>query len=257
VSDGEVHYSIADGVASVVFDRPAQRNAMTWAMYDGLATACREVAWNPEVRVAVFRGAGGEAFVAGTDIAQFKGYTANDGVRYEHHIHASIERIEELVKPTIAVVEGFCTGGGLIIASACDFRIATPSAKFGVPIARTLGNCISAHNVARLIAAFGVARAKRMLLLAEMVGAEEALACGFVHELAAAAEIDVAAGTMAARLKEHAPLTMQAAKEIIRRLIAKGLPDDEDLIRICYGSDDFQEGITAFLAKRKPHWTGD
>jgi enoyl-CoA hydratase/carnithine racemase len=134
VSDGEVRCTIKDGVASVIFDRPAARNAMTWAMYDGLARACREIAENPEVRVAVFRGAGGEAFVAGTDIAQFAGYTAEDGVRYEHHIATSIERIEQLAKPTVAVVEGWCTGGGLIITAACDFRIATNTARFGVPI---------------------------------------------------------------------------------------------------------------------------
>ena len=256
MSEGEVHYSVADGIASIVFDRPEARNAMTWAMYDGLARACREIAWDANVRVAVFRGAGGEAFVAGTDIAQFKGYTADDGVRYEHHIAASIERIEQLTKPTIAVVEGWCTGGGLIIASACDFRIATPSAKFGVPIARTLGNCLSAANVARLVAAFGAARAKRILMLAEMIPAEEAGRIGYVHTLATPAELDKTVSAMCARLKEHAPLTMQAAKEAVRRLAAHGLPDDEDLIRICYGSSDFQEGISAFLSKRKPNWTG-
>jgi enoyl-CoA hydratase len=209
------------------------------------------------VRVAVFRGAGGEAFVAGTDIAQFVGYTAEDGVRYEHRISTSIERIEQLTKPTIAVVEGWCTGGGLIIAAACDFRIAAPSARFGVPIARTLGNCLSAANVARLIAAFGSARAKRILLLAEMIGAEEAHACGFVHQVLASADIGGSVNTLCARLKEHAPFTMMASKEAMRRIAEKNLPDDEDLVRICYGSKDLQEGITAFLAKRKPNWTGE
>jgi enoyl-CoA hydratase/carnithine racemase len=257
VSEGEVHCRIEGGVAAVTFDRPSARNAMTWAMYDGLARACREIAENKDVRVAVFRGAGGEAFVAGTDIAQFTGYTAEDGVRYEQHIATSIERIEQLSKPTIAVVEGWCTGGGLIIAAACDFRIAANTARFGVPIARTLGNCLSVVNVARLIAAFGVARAKRMLMLAEMIGAEEALACGFVHELVSPEKIEACAQAMYARLKEHAPLTMQAAKEAMRRIVTSGLPDDEDLIRICYGSSDFQAGIAAFLAKTKPNWTGE
>ena len=256
MSDGEVHCTVTDGIASVVFDRPAARNAMTWTMYDGLARACREIAENPQVRVATFRGTGGEAFVAGTDIAQFTEFTAEDGLRYEVHISASIERIETLTKPTIAAVEGWCTGGGLIIASACDFRIATPGAKFGVPIARTLGNCISVANVARLIAAFGQARAKRILMLAEMVTAEEAATLGFVHTVAAPEELDRTLAAMCARLKGHAPLTMYASKEAMRRLLTHHLPDDEDLVRICYGSTDFKEGISAFLGKRKPNWTG-
>lgn len=256
MSDGEVHCTVTDGVASVVFDRPQARNAMTWAMYDGLARACREIAENPDVRVAVFRGAGGEAFVAGTDIAQFTEFTAEDGLRYEAHISISIERIETLTKPTIAAVDGWCTGGGLIIASACDFRIATPSAKFGVPIAKTLGNCLSAANVARLVAAFGQARVKRILMLAEMVSAEEAAALGFVHKIATPGELDAAVAGMCARLKEHAPLTMQASKEAMRRLMLSRLPDDEDLVRLCYGSADFKEGISAFLGKRKPNWQG-
>jgi len=256
VSQGEVHYSVEDGVATIVFDRPAQRNAMTWAMYDGLAKACREIAWNPQVRIVVFRGAGGEAFVAGTDIAQFADFDAAAGIRYEHHISSAIGQIEELTKPTIAAVEGWCTGGGLIIAAACDFRIAAPNAKFGVPIAKTLGNCISIANAARLIAGFGQPRAKRMLMLAETIAAQEAKECGFVHTLAPDGGLDAAVAGMCAKLKEHAPLTMQAAKEAMRRLAVHSLPDDEDLVRLCYGSADFKEGMAAFLAKRKPNWTG-
>jgi enoyl-CoA hydratase/carnithine racemase len=256
MSEGEVRCTIADGVATVLFDRPQARNAMTWAMYDGLARACREIAENPDARVAVFRGAGGEAFVAGTDIAQFTEFTAEDGVRYESRIASVIERIETLPKPAIAVVEGWCTGGGLIIAAACDFRIATPSAKFGVPIARTLGTCISIANVARLVAAFGQARVKRILMLAEMVTAEEAAELGFVHSIAAPDTLDGTVADLCARLKAHAPLTMQASKEAMRRLLTSKLPDDEDLVRICYGSTDLKEGIAAFLGKRKPRWTG-
>lgn len=142
------------------------------------------------------------------------------------------------------------------MAAACDFRIATPNAKFGVPIARTLGNCISAVNAARLIAGLGMARAKRMLMLAEMIGADEAHAVTFVHTIAAPDAFDATVAQMCARLKEHAPLTMEAAKEVMRRLMLKAMPDDEDLVRICYGSSDFKEGIDAFLSKRKPNWTG-
>lgn len=160
---GAVHYSVAGSVASVVFDRPEARNAMTWAMYDAMATACERIAGDSSLRVATFRGAGGEAFVAGTDIDQFRTFkTGDDGIEYERVIDARIEAIEALPVPTIAIVDGWAIGGGLAICAACDFRIATPNARFGIPIARTLGNCLSMANTARVVAAFGVARAKQI-----------------------------------------------------------------------------------------------
>ena len=256
MSQGQVRYSKAGGIASVLFDRPEAKNAMTWAMYDGLAAACESIASDPDVRVAVFRGAGG-AFVAGTDIQQFTAFKGGeDGIAYERRIDAAIDKIERLEKPVIAVVEGFCVGGGLAIAAACDFHIAAPSARFGVPIARTLGNCLSVGNVARLVAQFGIGRTKRMLMLAEMVSAEEALACGFVDVLAPAGELDAKLADMCKKLLSHAPITMRNAKEAIRRLRVENLPDGADLIRAAYGSSDFKEGVAAFLAKRPPNWTG-
>jgi len=257
VSEGSVRYSVAQGVATIVFDRPEARNAMTWAMYYGLAQALEALSADATVSVAVLRGVGHEAFVAGTDIAQFSAFEgAADGLRYEHQINASIERLERVMKPTIAVVEGWATGGGLIIAAACDFRLATPNARFGVPIARTLGNCLSVANVARIVHAFGPARTKRILMLAEMISAEEAAACGFA-ELVAVDEIEAKLSTLCRRLAEHAPLNMYAAKEAMRRLMTSNLPEDEDLIHIVYGSADFKEGVAAFLAKRKPAWRGE
>ena len=256
MSEGRVLYSKADGVAMVVFDRPEARNAMTWAMYDGLASACDKIAGDADVRVAVFRGAGG-AFVAGTDIQQFTAFKdAEDGIAYERRIDAAIDAIERVEKPIVAVVEGFCVGGGLAIATACDLRIASPSARFGVPIARTLGNCLSVGNVARLVAQFGVGRTKRMLMLAEMITAEEALACGFVDVLAASSAVDSKLGEMCKKLLGHAPITMRNAKEAIRRIRVQSLPDGSDLIRAAYGSADFREGVEAFLAKRSPNWQG-
>jgi enoyl-CoA hydratase/carnithine racemase len=256
MSQGSVQYSVAGGIATVVFDRPEARNAMTWAMYGALAAACDRISSDDTVRVAVFRGAGG-AFVAGTDIQQFTSFTgADDGIAYEKRIDAAIGQIEDLPKPVIAVVEGFCVGGGLAIASACDFRIAAAGARFGVPIARTLGNCLSVGNVARLVAGFGPGRTKRMLMLAEMIGAEEAQACGFVDVLADAAELEAKLGDMCKRLLSHAPITMRASKEAVRRIRTANLPDGSDLIRAAYGSADFKEGVAAFLAKRPPDWKG-
>jgi enoyl-CoA hydratase len=257
MSHGRVHLSIIDGVASILIDRPEARNAMTWSMYDELAAICDRIGSDPEVRVATFRGAGGEAFVAGTDIEQFSAFNSGeDGIAYEKIIDQRIGQIERLPMPTIAIVEGWAIGGGLAITAACDFRIATPQASFGVPIARTLGNCLSIANLARVVAAFGVPRAKRMLLLAESIGADEAHDCGFVTEIAEAGELNEAADALCAKLARHAPVTMRASKEGLRRIINHSLPQGEDLIRECYGSRDFKIGVEAFLAKKRPVWTG-
>ena len=256
MNEGRVHYAKANGIASVLFDRPGARNAMTWSMYAELAAGCDSIAGDDDVQVAVFRGAGG-AFVAGTDIQQFTAFKdGEDGIAYERRIDAAIGQIERLPKPVIAVVDGVCVGGGLAIAAACDFRIATPTARFGVPIARTLGNCVSIENIARFLAQFGTGRTKRMLMLAELISAEEGLACGFVDVLALPGDIDSKLAGMCRRLMSQAPLTMGAAKEAIRRATLDHLPDGDDLIRACYGSADFKEGVDAFLAKRTPGWRG-
>jgi enoyl-CoA hydratase len=255
--NGKVHLTVSDGVAAILIDRPQARNAMTWAMYEQLADICTRLAGDATIRVATIRGAGGEAFVAGTDIEQFADFTgADDGIAYEQAIDRRVGLIERLPMPTIAIVEGWAIGGGLAISAACDFRIATPSSSFGVPIARTLGNCLSMTNTARVVAAFGVPRAKRMLLLAETIGAAEAQACGFVTAIAEPAGIDAAVAQMCKRLAGHAPVTMRVSKEAIRRLTNEGLPDGEDLIRAAYGSTDFKTGVTAFLDKQRPQWTG-
>ncbi|MCC2636019.1 MAG: Unsaturated acyl-CoA hydratase [Ramlibacter sp.] len=256
-AEGSVHLAVEGGVASVTFDRPEARNAMTWAMYERLRAICEQLRADASVRVVRFQGAGGEAFVAGTDIAQFQSFTTGeDGVQYERQIDATIALVASLPMPTVAVVQGWCIGGGLAIASACDFRIATPGAKFGVPIARTLGNCLSIANVAGLVAAFGRPRVQRLLLLADLVGAEEAAACGYVVEVVAADGIDAAARKLCAKLASLAPVTQQVSKEALNRLLRNGLPEAEDLIRRTYGSADFREGVTAFVAKRPPAWQG-
>jgi enoyl-CoA hydratase/carnithine racemase len=253
---GQVHLTIAEGIAAIVFDRPQAHNAMTWAMYEALAAHCDRLAADPTVKVVTMRGAGGKAFIAGTDIEQFKAFGGDDGIRYEAGIDAGIERIERLPMPVVAVLDGWVVGGGLAIASACDLRIATPAARFAVPIARTLGNCLSAANTARIVAGFGPGLAKRLLLLADNVGASEALACGFVTQIVEPDALEAAAAALCERLAGHAPLTMRAAKEAIRRIQASGLPDTGDLVREVYGSNDFREGVAAFVEKRKPRWSG-
>jgi enoyl-CoA hydratase/carnithine racemase len=257
MSDGEVRYVREGAVATVIFDRPAARNAMTWRMYEQLGAACARMQAEAGLRAAVLRGAGGKAFIAETDIAQFQAFRGGeDGVIYENKLESYIAAIEALPIPTLAVIEGLAIGGGLAIATACDLRIATPDAQFGVPIARTLGNCLSVANYARLVAAVGVARAKRMLLLAEHLPAAEALAAGYVAEIVAPGEMDRRVDEITKRLAQHAPLTMQVSKEAIRRLLHSGLPDGDDLTRLCYGSEDFRIGMQAFMDKREPQWSG-
>jgi enoyl-CoA hydratase/carnithine racemase len=257
MSDGEVRYTRDGAVVTVIFDRPAARNAMTWRMYEQLGEACARIRGEAGLRVAVFRGAGGKSFIAGTDIAQFQAFrSSDDGFAYEAKMENYLDAVETLPVPTLAVVEGFAIGGGLAIAAACDLRIATPGARFGIPTARTVGNCLSIANYARLVVALGASRAKRMLLLAENLTAEEALTGGFVSEIVAAPDLDRRVGELTARLAQHAPITMRVTKEAIRRLLHAGLPDGDDLIRACYGSDDFRIGVSAFVDKREPQWTG-
>lgn len=257
MSKGTVRLTVEGNIAAVLFDRPQARNAMTWAMYEQLGGICTQLQSEAAIRVVIFRGAGGAAFVAGTDIEQFQAFSkGDDGVAYERRIDACMEQIERLPMPTLAVIEGWAVGGGLAIATACDFRIATPGARLGVPIAKTLGNCLSINNLARLSSVFGNARVKRMLLLAELLSTEEALACGFLLQVCDATEITAAANKLSERLAALAPVTQSVTKEALRRLAIHALPEDEDLIRRCYASHDFHEGVAAFVAKRAPVWQG-
>jgi enoyl-CoA hydratase len=257
MSEGTVHLQLQGALATVSFDRPLERNAMTWAMYGQLGVICDQLRQDKSVRAVIFRGAGGKAFVAGTDISQFAGFDGDAGVAYEQRIDACIGMLEALPMPTIALIEGWAVGGGVAIATACDFRLATPESKLGVPIARTLGNCLSMSNLARLVAAFGAQRVKRMLLLAEMIPADEALACGFLQAVVAQADLQAQGLALAQQLAALAPITQAVAKEGLRRLEQHHLPDGEDLIRRAYGSSDFREGVQAFTSKRPPQWAGE
>lgn len=254
--EGAVHLAIDGAIASVTFDRPEARNAMTWAMYEQLRAHCERLREDASVRAVRFQGAGSEAFVAGTDIAQFQDFDGEHGVQYERRIDATMQLLAALPMPTVAVVQGWCIGGGLAIASTCDFRLATPGSKFGVPIARTLGNCLSIANVAALVAAFGRPRVQRLLLLADLIAAEEAQACGYVLEVVPAEGMAAAAQKLCGKLAALAPVTQQVSKEALARLLRHDLPEAEDLIRRTYGSADFREGVQAFVAKRPPVWKG-
>ena len=241
----------------VTFNRPDQRNAMTWAMYEGLHDACETADADDGIRAMVLRGAGTDAFIAGTDIGQFRDFASgDDGIAYEEKISRITGRLERVAVPTIAVIDGYCVGGGLAIAAVCDLRVASPSARFGVPIARTLGNCLSMNTYSLLLSHLGPSRTLDLLLRARMLPGEDAYAAGFVTELVDSAELDEAGTRIAERLVQHAPLSMWAAKEAVRRLRVAGLPDGDDIVSAVFGSEDFRSGVRSFLAKEKPEWVG-
>jgi enoyl-CoA hydratase/carnithine racemase len=233
--------------AWVTFNRPEAHNAMTFEMYEALFAHCERADADDDVRVLVLRGAGEKAFVAGTDIRQFTEFSSpDDGVRYEATIDRIVGRLEIVRKPTIALVHGFAMGSGLALAAACDLRVCTPAARFGLPIARTVGNCLSMDNYARLAALLGEARLKDIVFTARPVDAEEALAIGLATEVVDGAEERVL--ELCELLASHAAVTMRVTKEALRRL--RTVPDGDDLVREAYGSDEFRERVREFLSVR-------
>ena len=245
---GDVHTELRGPALWVTFDRPQAHNAMTSAMYEALYARCEAVDADDDVRVMVLRGAGGKAFVAGTDIARFAAFeSGEDGLRYEAEIDRIVGRLEAVARPTVALVDGFAMGSGLALSAACDLRICTPAARFGLPIARTVGNCLSMANYARLAALLGEARLKDIVLTARSIRADEALAIGLATEVVDDAEARTT--ELCQTLAAHAPQTIRITKEALRRLRAAGLPDGDDLVREAYASQDFRDRVAAFLAK--------
>ena len=255
----EVQFTSEGSVAFLTFNRPEARNAMTWPMYDALADACDQVDADQRIRVFVLRGAG-DAFVAGTDISQFTSFaSADDGIAYERRMERVLERLEQVSVPTIAQVHGVAAGGGCLIALACDLCVCSSAARFGVPIARTLGNCLSGGNYVRLVEAIGPARTRELLFTGRLLDATEAVSLGLATRLTAVDALDAAVRELAQTIADNAPLTIRAAKKAIHRIAHRRRLEDhfaDDLTTLCYGSQDFREGVAAFLEKRKPRFTG-
>jgi enoyl-CoA hydratase/carnithine racemase len=248
----------AGPTAILTFNRPDARNALTWEMWEGLYAICDRLDGDSSVRVLVLRGAGDRAFVSGTDIRQFLDFkTREDVLEYEARSDRVLGRLAAMDKPTIAMVQGDAIGGGLFVALACDLRLSAEHARFGVPVARTLGNFPAPSNFSRLVAAIGPVRAREMLLTARLLDAGEAKSIGLIDQAHPAEELQAKVREMAARLAELAPLTLAAAKEASRRVSAAlALRDAEDIVLSCYLSEDFKEGVRAFLEKRKANWQG-
>ena len=241
-------------IARITFNNPAARNALTWPMYEELKRICDDIANRPEIRVAIFRGAGDKAFVSGSDIQQFVDLQEDEA--YEVAVDAIFHSLQHLPIPTIALIEGLAVGSGLLIATACDFRIATTDARFGIPVAKTLGNCLSPSNLSWIGHHLGVPMVKRMLLTAELIKAPELMNAGYLYQTTSPEEITGAAELLASKLAALAPITQKASKVTLARLMESNLPDCTELMRETYNSVDFKEGVNAFLEGRPPRWLG-
>lgn len=250
-------WDINGSVGVVTFNRPDARNALTWDMYDALVAACDTAEAAGDVRVLIIRGAGG-AFAAGTDISQFREFANGDaGIAYERRLDAVIDRIEQVGLPTIAEVDGAAVGGGCAIALACDLRICSERARFGVPVSRTLGNCLSMANTARMVDLLGIAVTRDLLLTGRLIDAGEAYTRGLANVVLPVDELETETIKLAAELSTRAPSTIKATKEMLRRLRDHRRPPAgaaDDILRECYGSSDFKEGVAAFLDGRKPRF---
>ncbi len=249
-------------VAVITLSRPAALNALTWNMYEQLDAYLGQLAADDTIRAIIMRGDGPRAFAAGTDIQQFQGFSGADGIAYEQRMDTFTDRLYSIPKPLIAAIHGVAVGAGLIIATACDLRYATPSARFGAPMARTLGNCLSLKNYRRLVQAFGSMRAKELLFTARLLTADEALQSGFLTAIIDETHFFKQVIEVAQQISDLAPLTIWATKEALRHLntaedaALANIPFDDVLARV-YGSDDFAEGVRAHVEKRRAVWRGE
>ncbi len=257
---GTVDLERRGGVAWLTFDRPEARNSFTPDMYARLADLCAEIEGDGAVRVLVVQGRGDQAFVSGSDIGSVGQIrTREDALAYEAHVERAIGALERVSKPAIALVRGVVTGGGAALALACDLRIGADNARVGMPIARTVGNTLSLRNFARMVDALGPAVTKQLVFTADLVDAEAGLRLGFFNEVVPLAGIEAHVAALAERIAANAPLTLRTAKLAVRRVLdarRSALGAGEDLVEMAYLSEDFREGVTAFLEKRKPRWRG-
>ena len=247
-----------EGIAEVKFNRPEVRNALTFEMYEAVYNLCVEANEKDEIRAILFAGVDSSAFASGTDISLLQGIKGGKGgSEYEERIERVVGMVERCRVPTIAAIAGACTGGGAALATACDLRIGANNMRFGYPMAKTLGNCLSLPNSARLIFLIGPGRFKELLLTARLMGAEEAYATGLISEVVEPSGLLARAQELAVRIARNAPLTVWAAKEAVLRLHEQlQSADFVDVIEKCYQSDDFRLAVESFIRKQAPKWSG-
>ncbi len=253
-------------IGSITIDNPDRRNAMTAAMYSAIPVACEQLCAEPDLRAVVLRGAGTQAFCAGSDISEFHDRRMGDGAAtYDRAEQQAWNALAAIEVPTVAVVHGHCRGGGVALALHCDLRLAADTAQFGVPPAN-LGLNYPPEATRRLVALVGPAWAKRLLFTAETIDAAQAWRIGLVEEVVPAATLDHHAARLTALMAEKAPLSLRAAKLVVDTIVTHGTAADRalrdlssraaDLTDACYESDDFREGVRAFSEKRTPRFRG-
>jgi enoyl-CoA hydratase len=248
-------------VGWIVFNQPAKRNAINGAMWRGIAPAMAQFDADPEVRCVAFRGAGTEAFAAGADISEFEKVRADRAAvaEYDGLLDKVLHAIQDSRKPSVAMIYGYCMGGGLEIALACDLRYCAESAQFGIPAAK-LGLAYNIEGHKRLIETVGHARAREIMYLGRRYGAPEALAMGLVNAVVKDAALEAHVSDIVKALCENAPLSIANSKTIIEQFVkSSGSPDAplmEAAMARCAKSVDYQEGRKAFMEKRKPRFTG-
>ncbi len=248
-------------VGWIVFNQPAKRNAINDAMWRGIAPAMKQFDADAQVRCVVFRGAGTEAFAAGADISEFEKIRAERGAvkEYDGLLDTVLHAIQDSRRPSVAMIHGFCMGGGLEIALACDLRYCGESAQFGIPAAK-LGLAYNVEGHKRLVETVGHARAREIMFLGRRYGAAEALGMGLVNRVVRDAELEGYVADIVKTLCENAPLSIANSKTIIEEFVkSSGVPDAalmEAAMARCAKSADYEEGRRAFMEKRKPRFAG-
>jgi enoyl-CoA hydratase len=246
-------------VGWLVFSNPARRNAVSVNMWEAIPQALARYAADPDVRLIALAGDGDKAFVSGADISQFESQRSGPEAvqRYEELAEGAQKMLQEFDKPTVAMVRGYCLGAGLNIANVCDLRIAADDARFGIPAAR-MGLGYRASSMKNLVDTVGGPYAREIMLTARQFTAAEALKMGLVHHVVPVAELEAFTARLCEDIGGNAPLTMRAAKRIIREVMKKDY--DAELCRAwvkeCFDSADYKEGRKAFMEKRKPVFTG-
>lgn len=258
----DILLAIQEGIATITLNRPSQRNAMNYGMWEALGPICRELEQDTGVRVVVLTGAGGEAFSAGADIKEFERYRDNSSTarQWSNTVDAAMEGLGALSKPTVALIKGYCIGGGCELACFADVRIAADNARFGVPSAR-LGITIGHVEMRRLVQLLGPGNASYILLSARLLDAQEALRIGLVSQVLPLEEIDDYTAKLAGDMAALAPLAHRGNKESIRTVLATPdlralTPEQEAQPFRAFDSEDYQEGRRAFLEKRHPKFQG-
>jgi enoyl-CoA hydratase len=248
-------------VGWIVFNQPAKRNAINDAMWRGIPPAMQRFDADPEVRCVVFRGAGTEAFAAGADISEFEKVRSDKGAiaEYDDLLDRVLHAIQGSLKPSVAMIYGFCMGGGLEIALACDLRYSATSGQFGIPAAK-LGLAYNIEGHKRLLETVGHAWAREIMFLGRRYPANEALAMGLVHRVLPEAELETYVNDVIRTLVENAPLSIANTKTMLEEYVkSAGVPDPVRMraaIERCAKSADYTEGRRAFMEKRKPRFTG-